>query len=80
MWERPALRKALRRSKAALGKRLLELRREHGWSQEHAAEKAGLHAKHVQRMEAGNANPTLASIVALAVAYGVGLDALFPRR
>ena len=37
----------------------------------------GLHAKHVQRVEAGTANVTLATLVAMVLAYKVPLRVLF---
>ncbi len=60
-----------------LAARLRELRAARGWTQEEAAEAIGLHAKQLQRMEGAKANPTLATLVAVAAAYGVDLGALF---
>lgn len=44
---------------------------------EQVAERARLHAKHLQRIEAGTANPSLASLVAIASAYKMTLAELF---
>ena len=46
-------------------------------TQAQAAEAAGLHPVHVARVENGMANVTIATLVALASAYGVPLHALF---
>jgi transcriptional regulator with XRE-family HTH domain len=53
------------------------LREERGLSQERAAELAGVHEKYLSRLESGRANPTLSTLVAMARAYGVEIDALF---
>lgn len=46
-------------------------------TQETASEIAGLHAKHLQRVERGTSNVTIATLTALSLAYGVSLEALF---
>jgi hypothetical protein len=48
-------------------------------SQGAAAELIGCHAKHLQRVEAGQVNLKLLTLVAAAMIYGVKLDALFKR-
>ena len=63
-----------------LGEALRALRAERGLSQEEAAERAGVHAKHLQRIEGGNANVTLATLVALARAYRVAPVKLFAEE
>ncbi|HEX7481407.1 MAG TPA: helix-turn-helix transcriptional regulator [Polyangiales bacterium] len=77
IWARKPLKKAIERRITALGARLRAVRKELRLSQEQAAELCGLHPKYVQRIEAGKANPTLASVTALAHAYGVELRDLF---
>nr|WP_275583646.1 helix-turn-helix transcriptional regulator [Archangium primigenium] len=57
-----------------------ELRQERGLTQEQAAEAIGVHPKHVIKMEQGNANFTMATLVAAAVAYKVPLRDLFPEE
>jgi transcriptional regulator with XRE-family HTH domain len=76
----PALVRALERAERALGARLRELRQEAGFSQEAAAERAYLSSKHLRRLELGQANATMASLVACARAYGVTLADLFAER
>jgi transcriptional regulator with XRE-family HTH domain len=69
----PEVRLAVER----LGKRIRQLREERKLSQERLAEDAKLAAKHLQDMEHGRTNPTVASLVALAKALGVSLHVLF---
>jgi len=74
---RPALMREVERQKGRLGVRLRWLREQSGLTQEEAAEGTGLHAKHIQRLERGAANATLATLVACASAYGTTLGSLF---
>jgi transcriptional regulator with XRE-family HTH domain len=53
------------------------VREERKMTQELAAERAGLHAKHLGVVEGGGANVTFATLVALAFAYEVSLSAFF---
>lgn len=57
--------------------RLRALRQERGLTQEQAAESIGVHPKHMIKMEQGSANLTVATLVAVAVAYKVPLRELF---
>lgn len=59
-----------------LGKRLRTLREERGLTQEAAADLAQLDSKHLQDMEYGRTNPTIASLAGLAQAYDVSLSVL----
>jgi transcriptional regulator with XRE-family HTH domain len=61
-----------------LGLRLRELRTRAELTQERAAEAIGLHVKHLQRLERGTVNVTLATLVGVSLAYGVALAELFP--
>jgi transcriptional regulator with XRE-family HTH domain len=69
--------RALREEQRRLGKALRNLREDRGFTQEGAAESIGLHAKHLQRLESGLANVTLATLVAIAHAYRIPLRSLF---
>lgn len=60
-----------------LGVRVRALREEHGLTQESAAERAHLDAKHWQEIEAGRVNVTLASLVGIGKALSVPLAKLF---
>jgi transcriptional regulator with XRE-family HTH domain len=53
----------------ALGQRIRELRTARGWTQEEAAEAAGLVVRHYQKVEAGEVNLTIRTIVRLANAF-----------
>jgi transcriptional regulator with XRE-family HTH domain len=56
------------------------LRRERArkrWSQERAAEAAGLNARHYQKLEEGSVNVTLGTLERLAKAFGVDVRRLF---
>ncbi len=77
IWSRATLEKAILRERRRLGTRLRLLREKKGLTQEEAAEAIGVHAKHVGRLEGGTGNPTISTLVAFALAYGVQLGALF---
>lgn len=61
----------------ALGKRVRELRKERGYSQEKLAEHAGIHENHVRRIEGGTANPSYLVVVKIAKALRVSPAELF---
>ena len=63
---------------AALATGLRAARGAAGLSQEALADLAGVTAEHVQRLERGVANPTLATLYALTDAIGVPLTAVLP--
>jgi len=60
-----------------LGNRVRSLRCERGLTQEESAHRATLDAKHLQAIEAGRVNATVASLVGIARSLGVSLAALF---
>lgn len=60
-----------------LGKRLKALRTERGLTQAAAAGKAGITLGHLQVVERGTGNPTIAVLAALARAYAVDVPELF---
>jgi transcriptional regulator with XRE-family HTH domain len=68
----PQLRRALRR----LARRLRTLRRERGLTQEEAAHRAGVDAKHFQEIEAGRINVTMATLLGVAGAFSIPLSEL----
>jgi transcriptional regulator with XRE-family HTH domain len=62
----------LKKEVRAFGTRLRILRKKKGWTLELAAEHVHVHAVHLSRLESGkDVNPTLAVLVACAIAYGV---------
>ncbi|XVQ07211.1 helix-turn-helix domain-containing protein [Spirillospora sp. CA-255316] len=56
--------------------RLRELRREHGLTLTALAERTGISAAHLSRMEKGDRQPSIGSLIQLARAYGVSLGEL----
>ena len=64
-----------------LSKRVKELRKQKGWSQQKLAEKTGLSFNAITKIEQGLAkHPTLKTLVRLADVFEVGLDELVGRR
>ena len=55
----------------AFGRCVQTLRTERGWTLEVAAEKFGVEAAFVRRVEAARTNPSLAVIVSIATAFGL---------
>ena len=47
------------------------------WTQEEAAERAGLHPRHLQKLERGTVNVTLRTLERLCRAFGVDISQLF---
>jgi transcriptional regulator with XRE-family HTH domain len=64
-----------------IGKRIKELRKNKGWSQQKLAEKSGLSFNTITRIEQGiGDSPTLKTLLKLTEAFGVGLDELVGRK
>lgn len=64
------------RALVRLGKRVREERRAAGLTQEDLAAKAGIDSKYLQDIERGDANPTVAILVAIASGFDVSLAEL----
>jgi len=63
-----------------LSKRLKELRKEKGWSQQKLAETTGLSFNAITKIEQGLAkHPTLKTLLRLSDAFKIGLDELVGR-
>jgi transcriptional regulator with XRE-family HTH domain len=60
------------------GRRVRELRNQHGWSQEQLAERADLNRTYVADIERGVRNPSLGTIERLARGLGCRIPDLFP--
>ena len=60
-----------------LGVRLRDLRMGRGWTQDELARRAGLSKSYLSRIEDGERQPSLASLLSLAQAYGLPLASLF---
>ena len=62
-------------------KRLKELRKKAGWSQQKLAEKAGLSYNVITKIEQGAAkNPNILTMIKLADAFNISLDELVERK
>jgi transcriptional regulator with XRE-family HTH domain len=59
-----------------IGRRIAEVRRERGLTQEELAERLGLQSNNLQRIELGMQNLTIRSLVRVANGLGVGLATL----
>ena len=62
-----------------LGSRLRDLRASKGWTQRATADRIGIGAAVVRRLERGSANPSLAILVSVARAFGIPLRRLLGR-
>ena len=62
----------------ALGDRVKAARQHAGLTHESLAHASGVYFKHIQRIERGDSNPTLATGYALAEALGLRLHDLLP--
>ena len=62
---------------ARLGTRLRDLRTGRGWTLDELARQAGLSKSYLSRIEDGERQPSLASLLSLTQAYGIALAALF---
>ncbi|PHM27298.1 conserved hypothetical protein [Xenorhabdus innexi] len=56
--------------------RLIQIRKEHGLTQQGLADSASLHVNQIRRYEAGTAQPTLEALIKLAKVLRVSLDTL----
>ncbi len=61
----------------ALGRRIRELRKQKGLSQEGLADEAAMHRTYMWGIERGSRNPSLNHLSRIANALGVSLSALF---
>lgn len=59
-----------------IGKKVRELRHEKGYTQERAANEAGMSPYYLRRIEYGNANPTIGVLYKLAQVYDVDISVL----
>jgi transcriptional regulator with XRE-family HTH domain len=63
--------------RTAFGRRVRELRKERGFSQEELGHRAGVHYTYIGGIERGERNPGLMNIWAIAAALSVTLSELF---
>ncbi len=62
-----------------VGQRIRLKRQELGYSQEEAAEKAGLHPTYIGQLERGEKNATIESIAKICVALDLPMEELFSK-
>ena len=60
-----------------LGKRIRKLRMRRGWSQSALAERCGIHAHHLGKIERGEANVTIATLLVISSCLKTTISALF---
>jgi transcriptional regulator with XRE-family HTH domain len=65
------------REAKALGLRLRRLREAEGWTLEHTAERCDLDLKHLQKIESGQLNVTLVTLVRLSGGFRQPIATLF---
>ena len=64
-----------------LAANIARLRQSRGWTQEDAAGAAGISSKHLQKLEYGQLNPNLRTLVSVASAFGLPVGRLLaPTR
>lgn len=63
--------------KEMMGQRIKSLRQGNNMTQEELSEKAGISAKYLSRIEGGHENPTLDTLIQIAMALRVDLSDLF---
>jgi transcriptional regulator with XRE-family HTH domain len=72
-----ARRRSVQSALDDFGRRVAEIRRAKGWTQERIAERLGMPLRNYQKIEAGLRNITMRTIVAVANAVDVPLHDLF---
>jgi len=63
--------------RSSLAANVTRLRERAGWTQQQAAEEMGLDVKHLQKLEYGELNPSLRTLVRVAGAFGIMVGRLF---
>lgn len=77
----PDLAAALRRLVLRISRDAYELRERQGWSQRAEAQAAGLHEETIQRLERGDCDPHLSTLVSLFYIHGYEIQiGLRPTR
>ncbi|MEU1462589.1 helix-turn-helix transcriptional regulator [Streptomyces sp. NPDC005727] len=59
-----------------LGRSLLDLRKERGWSRKELAERSGLSYPYISQLENGDREPSFDTLTKLAQTFGLAVDAL----
>lgn len=66
-------------ARVRFGRRVRELRRARGLTQERLGHQSGLHPTYIAGIELGNRNPSLVTIEKIAGALEIHISELFPR-
>jgi transcriptional regulator with XRE-family HTH domain len=66
-------------ARRALAANATRLREQAGWTQQQAAESMGIDVKHLQKLEYGDLNPSLRTLVRVATAFGVTVGRLLAK-
>ncbi len=67
-------------SKALLGRKIKEIRKSKGWTQEYLSEKIGINPKSVLRIESGKTFPTIQNLEKIAEVFEIEIFDLFNNR
>lgn len=59
-----------------LATRMVQLRKEHGWSQEELADRSGLHRTYISGVERRVRNPSISNVAKIAAGLGCTIGAL----
>ena len=68
---------SLNQTQSLLAGNVRRLREKAGWTQETAADAIGIAPRHYQKIEAGDVNVTVATLVSVGKAFGVTVKELF---
>jgi len=71
---------SVNQTQSLLAGNVRRLREKSGWTQEQAADAIGIAPRHYQKIEAGDVNVTVATLVSVAKAFGVTVKALFDEE
>lgn len=63
-----------------IGRRIREERIKRGWTQEHLAEKVGLHLSFIGQLERGFKKPSVQTVKNIATIFGIKAGALFDEE
>ena len=67
-------------TRVLLGKKIRELRKKNGWTQEYLSEIVGINSKSILRIEAGKTFPTYQNLEKFAEIFGIEVADLFNNR
>lgn len=66
--------------KVLLGRKIRQIRKDHGWTQDYLSEKLGINSQSLLRIENGKTFPTVQNLEKIAEIFGVGIDDLFNNK